>query len=394
MAVYHYQSLDEKGKKRKGFVEASNEREAKQKLREQGILVVSLTTGETVRKNQQMNLEQLLNFTTMLSQLVSAGIPLFESLLAIEEQLRGEPYHRIILSLTEQVKSGTPLTDAMKSFPESFNRLYTSMVGAGEASGALDIVLQRLHQFLTRQARLRKQIANALIYPAILATFALAVIVLLMGFVVPSIEGVFEGRQLNTYTEIVLGISHFLRNYWWILVPVLVAFAGGIFYFLRLPQGKIWIERKLMKTPLVKDLMVQAALVRFARTISTLQEGGLPLVEALALSREVMHNVVLEEEVLRAEKKILEGGSLSAEFKRSRHIPLMATRMMAVGEDSGRLSEMLAQIAGLYEENLEKTIERIMTLLQPAILIIMGLLIGMVLLAILLPMTDISAFAQ
>lgn len=394
MAVFHYQAIDERGKKRKGFIEAGSEQEAKLKLREQGVLVTKLSTSATLRKRQHLSNDQLLSFSTMLSQLIGSGLPLYESLLTIEEQVRAESYHRIVLSLTEQVKAGTTLSLAMQSFPDSFNKLYTSLIGAGEAAGALDTVLKRLTQFLSKQAKLRKQIANALIYPAILGVFALAVIVLLMGFVVPSIEGVFEGRQLNTYTEVVLGVSRVLRTYWWIIVPLCGLSIGGLWYYLRTKKGQFWLERQLMKLPIVRDLLIQAAFVRFARTMATLQEGGLPLVEALHLSRDVMQNQAMEGEIERAEKKILEGGMLSQELKRSRFLPLMATRMIAVGEESGQLSQMLGQIADIYEDNLEKTIDRVMSLIQPAILIVMGAIIGMVLLAILLPMTDITAFTQ
>jgi general secretion pathway protein F len=391
MPVFHYQALDEKGKKRRGFIEASNLADAKQKLREQGVLITQLSSSAALKKKQNLSPSQLLAFTTMLSQLVGSGIPLYESLVAVEEQVRGEPYHRICLSLTEQVKSGSTLSSAMSSFPESFNKLYTSMIGAGEAAGALDIVIGRLGQFLAKQEKLRKQISNALIYPAILAGFALIVITLLMGFVVPSIEGVFEGRQLNGYTEFVLSVSRILRGYWWVILPAIGLLIFWGVYYLKKPQGKAFAERTMMRTPFIRDLLIQAALVRFARTMSTLQEGGLPLVEALALSKHVMQNAALETEVSRAEKKILEGGSLSTELKRSRLFPPMATRMMAVGEETGHLSQMLSKTADMYEDNLEKTIERVMSLIQPLILIIMGAIIGLVLLAILLPMTDISS---
>lgn len=391
MPVFHYQAIDEKGKKRKGFIEASNLSDAKQKLREHGVMITQLSSSAALKKKQNLNSTQLLAFTSMLSQLVGSGIPLYESLVAVEEQVRGEPYHRICLSLTEQVKSGSTLSSAMNSFPESFNKLYTSMIGAGEAAGALDIVLTRLNQFLAKQEKLKKQITNALIYPAILAGFAMVVIILLMGFVVPSIEGIFEGRELNSFTEFVLGVSRFLRSYWWAIVPAVGTLIFSVVYYLKKPQGKAFLERAMMRTPFIKDLLIQAALVRFARTMSTLQEGGLPLVEALALSKHVMQNAALEAEVTRAEKKILEGGSLSAELKRSRLFPPMSTRMMAVGEETGHLSQMLGKTADMYEENLEKTIERVMSLIQPIILIVMGIVIGVVLFAILLPMSDISS---
>lgn len=394
MPVFHYQALDPKGKKLKGFIEAQNTLEAKAKLREQGVMITSLGANKELKKRQHLNQEQLLSFSTMLSQLIGAKLPLYESLIAIEEQVRREPYHRIILSLAEQVKAGSTLSEAMRSFPESFNRLFTSMVGAGEASGALESVMQRLVLFLNRQAKIKKQIQNALIYPAILASFAFVVIILLMGFVVPSIEGVFEGRTLNGYTELVLSISRFFRSNWWILLILTFITGFGLYTYLSRPKGKLALEKALMKLPLIKTLMIEAALVRFTRTLSTLLDGGLPLIEGLRLSGGVMQNHLMEEEIVRAEKKILEGGRLQDELKRSRYLPHMAIRMLSVGEETGHLSEMLKKIAEIYEEDLEKTIDRTMSLAQPAILILMGAIIGMVLLAILLPMTDISSLTQ
>lgn len=393
MPVYHYQSIEKGGKRRKGFIEAASLKDAKQKLREQNIFITSLSTSSNLSKKQNLSSDKLLSFTTMLTQLIGSGIPLYESLLTVEEQVRNEPYHRVVLSLTEQVKSGSTLSDAMKSFPESFNKLYTSMVGAGEAAGALKTVMKRLNEFLIKQAKIKKQITNALIYPAILACFAFSVIVLLMGFVVPSIEGVFEGRALNGYTEFILSLSRFLRGWWWVLLPLFAGISGWIYCILKKPQGKIFLEKFLMRLPVIKTLLIESALVRFSRTMATLQEGGLPLIEALALSKEVMQNAAMQEDIEKAEKKILEGGSLSTELKKSRLIPSMATRMIAVGEETGHLSEMLAKVADMYEESLEKTIERTMSLVQPAILIIMGAVIGLVLLAILLPMTDISSLS-
>lgn len=394
MPVYYYQAINTQAKKIKGFIEAGDSLEAKQKLRAQGLLITQLSSNIKLKKSQHLNREQLLNFTTMLSQLIGAGLPLYESLVAIEEQVRGENYHRIILNLTEQVKAGSSLSEAMRNFPQSFNRLYVAMIGAGEVAGALTTVLERLTDFLTKQAKLAKQIINALIYPGILTLFAFIVILLLIGFVVPSIEGIFEGRELNTYTTFVLNFSRLLRAYWAAYLPLLIGGSCLLFYYLKSPKGQVLWEKFLMRLPFIRDVMIQAALVRFTRTMSTLQEGGVPLVDALRLSREVMQNNALEEEVLRAEKRILEGGDLSTEFKRSRLIPLMVTRMIAVGEESGQLNQMLKKIAEIYEGNLEKTIERAMSLIQPAILIIMGGIIGMVLLAILLPMSDISSLTK
>lgn len=392
MAVFYYSALDEKGKKRKGFIEAGSEPEAKQKLREQGVLVTEIKSSMRLQKKQNLSNDQLIIVTTMLAQLVEVGIPLYESLVTIEEQMRQEACHRVLLSLTEQVKGGSSLSEAMRSFPESFSSLYVSMIGAGEASGSLAVVARRLQSYLASRAHLQTQLTNALIYPAVLGIFSLVVILLLMGYVIPSMEGVFEGRTLNSYTQMVLSLSHYFRDYGWTLLLLLPAIGGSLFYFIRTEKGKEWMQRNLMKTPFIKGLYIQATVSRFCRTLSTLLEGGLPLVESLKIARGVMQNKVMEEEVLRAESKILEGSTLSTEFKRSRYLPPMAIRLLSIGEESGRQSEMLFQIAGMYEEDLEKNLARTLSLLQPVILIIMGFFVGLILISILLPLTDISSF--
>lgn len=394
MPVYHYQAIEPRGKKRKGFIEAEDEKDAKLKLREQGVMVTKLSAQGKMGLRQNLSRDQLLSFTLMLSQLIDSGIPLYESLMAIEEQSRLESYHRIIASLCEQVKAGSPLSSAMNSFPESFDKLYTSMIGAGEAAGALNIVLERLSQLLTKQVKLRKSLKNAMIYPALLGSFAIAAIFMLLGFVVPSIEGIFSERKLNGYTLFVISLSHYVRAYFWVYLPLLALIVFLIVRELRKPRGKLWLEKLSLRLPFISHLVIQASIVRLSRTLATLLEGGLPLIEALHLSREVMQNATLEDEVARAEVKIVEGGSLSNELKRSRYIPQMVSRMVAVGEESGKLVEMLTKVADMYEDNLEKTIEQVMALMQPVILIVMGVIIGMVLLAILLPMTDISSLSM
>ena len=315
-------------------------------------------------------------------------------MVAIEEQYREEYFHRIILSICDQIKAGTSLSEAsMSGYPESFDKLYCSMIRAGESAGALNIVLEKLAQLLTKRNKMKKQISTALIYPAILGSFSLLIIGLLLGFVVPSIEGIFQGRQLNGLTQFVLSTSHFARDWWWVYIPVIIATIIYLYFKIRSPAGRIFMQKNLLKVPLVKTLLVQASVARFCRTMGTLQTGGLPMIDSLRNAREVMGNVVLESEVKKAEDKIVEGSSLSAEFIRSKWIPSMVSRMIAVGEDSGALVVMLNKIADMYEEEVEKTLERLMALAQPVILIFMGAIIGCVLMAILLPMTDISTLS-
>lgn len=390
MPLFHYQAIDPKGKKMKGFLEAFNEQDAKLKLKEQGIFLTALSTKNALLAKQNLQGEDLVNFTTLLSQLVSSGIPLYESLVAIEEQYRGARFHRILLSLAEQVKSGSRLSQAMASFSESFDKLYVSMVAAGESAGALDVVLEKLTTLLNKKLKLKKEIKTALIYPMILGLFALTVIAVLLGFVIPSIEGIFEGRTLNSYTQFVINLSSFAREWWWVYLPLI---AGGIAYLvwkLRMPQSRLFLLKYLIKLPLIGRILIQSAMSRFCRTMATLQLGGLSMIDSLRLSRETLNNPTLEEEIGKAEARIIEGSHLSHELMRSKLIPHLVPRMLAIGEETGHLATMLNKIADIYEEELDKTLKQALALMQPVILITMGIIVGLVLVAILLPLTDLS----
>ncbi|CCB87515.1 MULTISPECIES: type II secretion system F family protein [Parachlamydia] len=394
MPMYQYQAYDFAGKKKNGYIEAHNELEAKSKLREQSLMIAKLSLKEGGGSSKKLKGDDLLAFTFQLSQLLGAGVPLYEALIAIEEQYRNESFHSIILSLCDQIKAGTPLSEAMQNYPDSFNRLYCSMVRAGESVGALDLVLEKLSLLLNKQQKLRKEITTAMIYPAVLACFALLVICLLLGFVVPSIEGIFADKQLNGFTQAVLAVSHFFRDYWWLYLPVVALTIFLIVIKLRTPSGKLWLERQLLTIPGIRNLVIQAAVSRFCRTMATLQNGGVTMIDSLRIARETMRNATLEEEIKRAESKIIEGSSLSAQLMQSKYFPHMVSRMLAVGEDSGSSVIMMNKIADMYEDELEKTLSRVMALAQPVILIVMGTVIGAVMMAVLLPLTDVSSFSM
>ena len=393
MPLYQYQYVDSSGKKRSGAIDAQGEREAKAKLREQGFLITSLRVKSKIGKKQNLKGDYLLAFTMQLSQLINAGVPLYESLIAIEEQSRGDPYHQVILSVCEQIRSGTSLSVAMGSYPDSFDRLYCGMVAAGEAVGALGPVLEKLSLFLSRTMKLKKQITTAMIYPGILGGFSLLIIGVLLGFVVPSLEGIFAERKLNAFTNAVLTFSHIFRDYWWLYFPIIIATLVWGVWKLKSPSGRLWIEKTVLKIPLLKSLVIQTAVARFCRTMGTLLQGGLNMIESLRISRNIVRNVILEKEIQAAEGKIIEGHSLSQELKKSPYFPHLVSRMLAVGEESGTTVAMLNRIAEMYEGEIEKTLDRVMAMAQPVILIVMGLVIGTVLLAILLPLTDVSSFS-
>lgn len=394
MPLYSYSAIDQEKKKIKGFIEGTTLSDVKQKLREKGVMVIEIQEKKGAGKKENLSGEKLVNFTVQLSNLVSAGVPIYQSLMAMEEQYRGEPFDRVLISLCEKIKAGTPLSEAMADFPTTFDGLYCSMIAAGESAGAIDTILSKLSELLSKQDKLKKDIITAMIYPAILASFSFLVIIMLMGFVVPSIEGIFSQKNLNNFTAFVIGVSHFFREWWWLYIPVIVGSVTWIFYFLRTEKGKLLSEKILLKTPVIRTMMIEAAVARFCRTMGTLLNGGLAMIDSLRISRGVMQNVTLEQEVRRAEMKIVEGSSLSYELSKSHLIPRMVSKMLAIGEESGTTINMMNKVAEMYEQNLEKSLKRFMAMTEPAILLIMGTIIGSVLLAILLPLTDTKALSM
>ncbi|GAB4238087.1 MAG: type II secretion system F family protein [Chlamydiales bacterium] len=392
MPSFEYIAIDGEGRRQKGTIEAHDLNEAKAKLRAKGLMVSHLALKAKKRSKNALRGENLMMFTLQLSQLVNAGVPIYESLLAIEEQYQRESFHEILLSLCEKIKQGSSLSEAMAEYPESFDKLYRSMIAAGESAGALDLVLERLSHLLSKQMKLKKEITTAMIYPSILAIFSLLVIGLLLGFVVPSIEGIFADRPMNTFTAFVIGVSRFAREKWWIYLPILAGLAAIFVHQIYSQEGRIRIQKAMMHLPLFKTLMIRSAVARFSRTMATLQRGGVTVIESLRMATEVMHNVIMEEEMKKVEGKIIEGRSLSQELNQSQYMPKMVSRMIAIGEDTGNTIVMLEKIADMYEDALEKTLTRLVALAQPAILIIMGGVIGAVMVAILLPLTDVASF--
>lgn len=391
MALFAYQALHKGGRSRRGVIDAQSLHEAKERLRHQGIMITRIAEKRGGRRGSELNRGQLLQFTLQLSRLLQAGIPLFESLQVIEEQHRGEGYGSVILAICNKIQSGASLSDAMRSYPKSFHQLYCAMVAAGESSGSLDKVLDKLGQLLDKQMKLRKQMTTALIYPAVLCFFCISVTCFLLTFTVPAIENLFEGQQVNSFTLIVIGASRMIRGWWWLMLLLAAGGAAALVYRIKSPKGRLQMHLLSLRLPIVKQLITQATLARFSRTVGTLQESGLNLINSLQLARGVLLQPQFEEVMVRAEQKIIEGSSLAKELRREPLVPQLASRMLAIGEESGEMAPMLHRIADLYEEDVEKGIARLVALAQPVILVVMGAIIGVVMLAILLPLTDMSA---
>ncbi len=390
---YCYRYIDRNGKKRASVIEADSLEMAKRQLFQSGAYVISIN----VKPNRytpkiRFKSDELALFTSQLAHLLNAGIPLYESLLSLKEQYAEEKFRPIINSITEQIKEGSSLAAALARFPSSFNQLYISMVEAGESVGMLAETLHKLAHLLQKQNSMRKQLLTALLYPFILTIFSLLLIVILLTFVVPSLELLFEGQQVNAFTRLVFGVSHLIRRWFWIYIPLFTAAGVGLFFASRTRKWRSWWENILLRIPIVKTVIINGAIARFSRTMSTLLEGGVSIILALRIARRVIKQPLLEDCIELAEKQIIEGSILSNELTRSTWIPALVPRMLAIGEEGGNTAVMLGKIADLYEEEVDKILTRIAALAQPVILVVLGAVVGLIMLAILLPLTDVSGF--
>jgi general secretion pathway protein F len=391
MALFAYLAYTRGGKKIKGTVEAFSLQEAKDKVREQDFLLVDLKEHTDTTNITQLNQDALIVFTTQLTQLVTSKIPLYESLLALEEQARGEKSHALILAIGERIKTGSSLSKALGEFPKSFSPLYRALIQAGEAVGNLEIPLLRLTNLLTYQNRMKKQVMAALTYPFFLALLMLVAIGVLVGFVIPSLESLFEGHNVPWFTAFVFSVSQTLRKLW----PVfLIGGASALFlgyFWLQKKETQRFLQRLSLKIPFLNKYVTHSALSRFAKTLSTLLDGGLPLTTSLEYAKEAVGNARIEEIIEKVLAKAIEGKTISSELMHFPEIPSLFHRMVKIGEESGKLSPLLSQVATMYEEETERTLGRLVSLAQPILLITMGIIIGAVVLAVLMPLSEFGS---
>jgi general secretion pathway protein F len=392
MPLYRYSAVSLDGKTIKGVIDADSLMVAKDRLRKQQILVTTVVS--LPNKQDQLSLSQqlLLSFTRELAQLLKAGLPLYESLLTIEEKYRRNKAHPLFLDLCDHLKEGASLSNALKRYPATFDRIYLSMVQVAEQSGNLATVFDQLAQLITRQQKLKKQLSAALTYPAFLAVFCCCIVCGLLFFVIPSMKELFEDRDLHPITATVLAISRWANDSLTFLIAALVTSISGLILTIRSSRGRRWIYEFCLKLPFIKTLLLHSALVRFCRSLAMLLAGGVPLLESLSLSRNVVKSPLLEEAIGEAEKRVGQGERISAAFTGAPVLPSLVLRMLALAEETGKMDEAFFNLAAIYDEEMEKHLSQLSTFLQPALLITLGVIVGLVVLSILLPLTDVSSF--
>ena len=407
MALYTWSGYTENGKASSGMMDADSIREAKLKLRSQGMFVSSIeeeTRGIahplkdiTLRGILgRVRMEDLTVMTRQLSTLVGASIPLVDALSALYEQTDSPAMKKTVAQVRDSVNEGLAFAEALAQHKRVFPDLYINMVRAGEVSGALDVVLLRLAEFMEGQHRLKSRIGSAMLYPIFLLGISLLVLLYLLTAVVPKVVGMFESMNqvLPLPTRILIAVSQFLASTWWMLAIALVA---GIILLLRwkkTERGARRFDRFTMNLPVFGSIYRKVSVARFARTLGTLLASGVPIIESLRIVKTVLQNKIMESAVDDSIAAVMDGSSISSPLKKSGVFPPILIHMISVGERSGSLEEMLMKAAESYEGDVETTISGLTSLLEPLMIVIMGVIVGFVVLSILMPMLEMSTIVR
>jgi len=403
MALFQYRAADQTGKVIEGVMEAEAERGVVLRLREMGCvpLRIALPSERTLgaaRQHQplfakrKVSQQQLVQFTRELSALLAAGLPLDRSLSILGGLAEGGELNKVVRALVEAVRAGKSLALSMGEHPEIFPKIYVNMIRAGEAGGILEGVLRYLTDYMESTLALKEDIKSALIYPMILAGAAGLSLTVLFVFVIPKFAAIFRdnNKALPLVTKIVIGFSQFLSEYGWIVLAVLVTAVIGAMFYVRSPEGKSEWDRVSLRAWLLGDLLRKFETARFSRTLAALLKGGVPLLEALGTVQGVVGNRLLARAVGQVQLRVREGKGMARPLSESGLFPPLALNMIAVGEETGKLEGMLTEVASYYDQEVKRSTKRLTALLEPALILAMGLIIGFVVISMLLAIFSIN----
>ena len=405
MAVYAWRGVNAAGKAVKGVRDADSPKQLRALLKKDGVLVTELleSSAAAKKRGREIDLKRMFNrvgtreiavSTQQLAVLLRSGIPLVEALTALIDQLDQPELKAAFTDTRDKVNEGISFADALRNHPKYFEDLYVNMVAAGEASGTLEAVLQRLSEFLDAQAKLKSKVQSALAYPLFMAFASTIIIGVMMTVVVPKVTSIFQdfNQSLPWYTELLIWSSDVISGYWWLIFTLI---GGGIWYFRRwraTEEGRKKWDRFELKIPLFGQLFLMVAVARFSRTLSTLLTSGVPVLRAMEITRNVLGNTELMRVVDEARNSVREGEGLAKPLRASKRFPPIVTHMIAIGEKSGQLEEMLEHVALAYDQQVEVRVAAMTSLLEPLIIVVMGGVSGGIAFSILKPLLQINEF--
>jgi general secretion pathway protein F len=400
MGAFEFVALNKSGKESKGLLEGDTPKHVRQMLRERDLLPVKVTEVAQKESRRQsnfslrrgLNASELALLTRQLATLAEAGLPLEEALLAVSQQNENPRAQSILLGVRSRVMEGHTLADGLADFPQAFPELYRATVSAGEQSGHLDAVLERLADFTESRQMLQQQIRNAMIYPIALVVTAVSIISFMLAYVVPKVVYIFENydQQLPLLTRVMIASSDFIRGYWIAIITAVVLLVFGFRALLKKEGPRRRYHRMLLSVPIVAKLTRGINTARFTQTLSILAGSGVPILESLKIASQVVVNMPMREAVEEASHRIREGAMISRSLAASKLFPPMTTHLISSGEASGRLEEMLARAATNQEREVDGLVATLLGVMQPLLVIVMAVIVLLIVLAILLPIFEIN----
>lgn len=397
--VYIWEGKTRQGSVQKGELAASSKDEVIALLRKQNILPINVSAKPKDIKMQlfaeKITDKDVVILTRQLATMIDAGLPLVQCLDILGSQTENKALAKVVAQVRTDVESGATFADALKKHPKVFDNLYVNMVAAGEAGGILDTILQRLAAYMEKFAKIKRQVKSAMIYPAVIVFVAVAVVSLLMIVVVPMLAGMFAdmGQALPWPTRIVITISNFLKSFWWLMIIAIVGFFIGLRQFRKTEKGLTLTDGIALKVPVFGSLIQRVSVAKFTRTLGTLLTSGVPILEGLLIVSRTAGNKIVEMAVLTTRQSVSEGKTLAEPLSKAKVFPPMVTQMIAVGEATGALDNMLNKIADFYDEEVDSAVAALTALLEPMLMIFLGVTVGFVIIAMYMPIFQMGALA-
>lgn len=391
--IFQYKAATMAGEVVESSLEADDKDGAVEQIKRAGYIPIAVITQNKVFQFSfgisTSRKKDILTFTTELAALLGAGLPLDRSLKIMSEISESAKMQEITRAVLKSIREGSSFSEALGKHPESFDRLYVNMIRAGESGGVLDSVLGKLSEFLETQSELRSHVVSSLIYPIILVLTSGISIAILLTFVLPKFSAIFTefGTALPLSTQILLGFSNFIQSYWWAIIAALAVAVIGIRSYIKTVKGRLaWDE---IKIKFLRDIITKLETARFCRTLGTLLKSGVPLLQALANSRDLINNSVISSTIDAISRGAKEGKGISAPLLEAGVFPPLALSMIKVGEETGHLDEMLTKVAVIYEKSLRESVKRFISLLEPVLILMVGLIIGFIIISILVSIFSI-----
>jgi type IV pilus assembly protein PilC len=397
MAVFNYTARTMGGELKTSTLEAPTRDAAITQLRRQRLAIVKISEDPVQKaKRGKVKMRDIVIFTRQFATMINAGLPLVQALDILAKQTENKTLVTIVRQVLFDVESGNTVADALGKHPRAFSSLYVNMVAAGEAGGVLDTILNRLATFLEKTEALIRKVKGAMIYPSVILLVAIAAVVIMLLFVIPTFENMFASVNLTLPfpTRIVIGLSRLLQNYWWAMAGSIAVTVVGLKRYYATPNGKLAIDKFMLKVPVIGDVLRKSAVSRFTRTLGTLISSGVSILEGLEITARTAGNRVVQDSIMESRASIAGGETISQPLAKSGVFPPMVTSMIAVGESTGNLDEMLQKIADFYDDEVDVAVSGLLALLEPAMIVFLGVAVGGMIMAMYLPIFDMVNAVQ